>query len=268
LLRQAHDPLGEIARIDELHGIGRRAGREDVTAAAHAQRPVGEAVGGIARTDDEAGTHGRGRVPELRADDSLALRLQRPIQREAGGAHRLHVSANASGPSYSCSAGVFARRLRQIAVHRHRGDEDVALHLPRQDSRGDVPMTAASSGCRCTRPSVGPAAKRGRPRRDRRAVARRARCRPGEDGLRSVERLGQPYAFPRLEHPPGCANYKGVDMLHYAVVFLIIALIAAVFGFGGIAAGAMGIAKILFFVFIILAIVAFVAFVAGGRWRR
>ena len=37
-------------------------------------------------------------------------------------------------------------------------------------------------------------------------------------------------------------------MLHYAVVFFIIALIAAVFGFGGIAAGAVGIAKILFFV--------------------
>ena len=35
-------------------------------------------------------------------------------------------------------------------------------------------------------------------------------------------------------------------MLHYAVVFFIIALIAALFGFGGIAAGAAGIAKILF----------------------
>ena len=35
-------------------------------------------------------------------------------------------------------------------------------------------------------------------------------------------------------------------MLHYAVVFLVIALIAALFGFGGIAAGAVGIAKILF----------------------
>lgn len=47
-------------------------------------------------------------------------------------------------------------------------------------------------------------------------------------------------------------------MLHYAVIFLVIALIAAVFGFGGIAAGAVGIAKILFFVFIILAVVAFI----------
>jgi uncharacterized membrane protein YtjA (UPF0391 family) len=47
-------------------------------------------------------------------------------------------------------------------------------------------------------------------------------------------------------------------MLHYAIVFLVIALIAALFGFGGIAAGAIGIAKTLFFVFIILAVIAFV----------
>ncbi|MEJ2803446.1 uncharacterized protein DUF1328 [Comamonas sp. BIGb0124] len=46
-------------------------------------------------------------------------------------------------------------------------------------------------------------------------------------------------------------------MLHYAVVFLVIALIAAVFGFGGIAAGAVGIAKVLFFVFIIMAVASF-----------
>ena len=48
-------------------------------------------------------------------------------------------------------------------------------------------------------------------------------------------------------------------MLHYAVVFLVIALIAAVFGFGGIVAGAVEIAKILFFIFVIMAIVSFVA---------
>ena len=49
---------------------------------------------------------------------------------------------------------------------------------------------------------------------------------------------------------------KGGGMLHYAVVFFIIAIVAAVFGFGGIAAGAAGIAKILFVVFLIGAIVA------------
>jgi uncharacterized membrane protein YtjA (UPF0391 family) len=46
-------------------------------------------------------------------------------------------------------------------------------------------------------------------------------------------------------------------MLHYAIVFFIIAIIAAVLGFGGIAASAAGIAKILFFVFLILAVVTF-----------
>ncbi len=46
-------------------------------------------------------------------------------------------------------------------------------------------------------------------------------------------------------------------MLHYAVVFFVIALIAALFGFGGIAAGAVSIGKILFFVFIVLAIASF-----------
>jgi uncharacterized membrane protein YtjA (UPF0391 family) len=46
-------------------------------------------------------------------------------------------------------------------------------------------------------------------------------------------------------------------MLHYAVVFFVIALIAAVFGFGGIAAGAVGIAKVLFFVFVLMAVATF-----------
>jgi uncharacterized membrane protein YtjA (UPF0391 family) len=46
-------------------------------------------------------------------------------------------------------------------------------------------------------------------------------------------------------------------MLYYALVFFIIALVAALFGFGGIAAGAAGIAKILFFLFLIVAVVTF-----------
>lgn len=53
-------------------------------------------------------------------------------------------------------------------------------------------------------------------------------------------------------------------MLYYAVVFFIVALIAALFGFTGIAAGAVGIAKILFFVFILLFVVSLVM----GMMRR
>lgn len=48
-------------------------------------------------------------------------------------------------------------------------------------------------------------------------------------------------------------------MLRYAVIFFIIAIVAALFGFGGIAAGATEIAKILFFVFLVLFVVSLLA---------
>lgn len=50
---------------------------------------------------------------------------------------------------------------------------------------------------------------------------------------------------------------KESNMLHYTVVFFVIAIIAAVLGFGGLAAGAAGIAKILFFVFLVMTIISF-----------
>ena len=45
-------------------------------------------------------------------------------------------------------------------------------------------------------------------------------------------------------------------MLHYALIFIIVALLAAVFGFGGIAGTALTIAKVLQFVFIVLLVVS------------
>ena len=45
-------------------------------------------------------------------------------------------------------------------------------------------------------------------------------------------------------------------VLYYAIVFFVIALLAAVFGFGGIAGAATGIAKILFFVFLVLFVIS------------
>jgi uncharacterized membrane protein YtjA (UPF0391 family) len=47
-------------------------------------------------------------------------------------------------------------------------------------------------------------------------------------------------------------------MLYWAAVFLIIALIAGVFGFGGVMAGAAGIAKVLFFVFLVLFVISLI----------
>ncbi len=45
-------------------------------------------------------------------------------------------------------------------------------------------------------------------------------------------------------------------MLHWSLVFLVIALVAAILGFGGIAGTAIGLAKILFFVFLVIWLVA------------
>lgn len=47
-------------------------------------------------------------------------------------------------------------------------------------------------------------------------------------------------------------------MLRYALIFFIVALIAALLGFTGVAAGATEIAKILFFVFLVVAAVSLV----------
>jgi len=67
---------------------------------------------------------------------------------------------------------------------------------------------------------------------------------------------GQGYAAdaapaPRIKQPER-------SMLYWAIVFLVIAIVAAAFGFGGIAAGAASIAKILFFVFIVLFLIGLV----------
>jgi uncharacterized membrane protein YtjA (UPF0391 family) len=53
-------------------------------------------------------------------------------------------------------------------------------------------------------------------------------------------------------------------MLQYAVGFLVVALIAALFGFGLIASSFMEGAKILFFVFLVLAVLSLL----GGMFRR
>lgn len=45
-------------------------------------------------------------------------------------------------------------------------------------------------------------------------------------------------------------------MLKWAITFLVIAIIAAVFGFGGIAEGATDIAQILFYIFLVLFVVS------------
>jgi uncharacterized membrane protein YtjA (UPF0391 family) len=53
-------------------------------------------------------------------------------------------------------------------------------------------------------------------------------------------------------------------MLRLAIAFLLIAIVASLFGFGFVGAMSYDAAKILFFVFIVLAVLSFL----GGSMRR
>jgi uncharacterized membrane protein YtjA (UPF0391 family) len=55
------------------------------------------------------------------------------------------------------------------------------------------------------------------------------------------------------------------NLLHWAIIFLVVAIIAAIFGFGGVAGTAMEGARILFWVAIVLAVVAFLFNFMRGR---
>jgi uncharacterized membrane protein YtjA (UPF0391 family) len=48
-------------------------------------------------------------------------------------------------------------------------------------------------------------------------------------------------------------------LLHYAIIFLVVALVAAAVGFGGVAGVAMEGARLLFWIFIVLFVVSLVA---------
>ena len=53
-------------------------------------------------------------------------------------------------------------------------------------------------------------------------------------------------------------------MLRWAVIFLVVAIVAGVFGYAGIMVAAAGIAKILFYLFLILLEISLI----GGLDRR
>lgn len=54
-------------------------------------------------------------------------------------------------------------------------------------------------------------------------------------------------------------------MLKWALIFFVVAIIAALFGFGGIAVGAASIAKVLFFGFLVVAAIMLIAGLTTGR---
>ncbi|MBZ0205484.1 MAG: DUF1328 domain-containing protein [Flavobacteriales bacterium] len=55
-------------------------------------------------------------------------------------------------------------------------------------------------------------------------------------------------------------------MLRWVVTFLVIAIIAGIFGFGNIAAGAVEIARIIFYIFLVLLVLSLIF---GSRiWKN
>ena len=54
-------------------------------------------------------------------------------------------------------------------------------------------------------------------------------------------------------------------MLGWALMFLLVALLAGLFGFGGIATTSMGIAQVLFFIFLLGFLVTLVVHLLRGR---
>jgi uncharacterized membrane protein YtjA (UPF0391 family) len=54
-------------------------------------------------------------------------------------------------------------------------------------------------------------------------------------------------------------------MLRYALIFLLISIVAGLFGFTNISSAAAGISKILFFIALIILVIILVLAVAGGN---
>jgi uncharacterized membrane protein YtjA (UPF0391 family) len=57
-------------------------------------------------------------------------------------------------------------------------------------------------------------------------------------------------------------------MLGWSLIFLVVAIIAALFGFTDIASASAGIAKIIFFIFLALWIISLIANAIRGRGPR
>ena len=84
-------------------------------------------------------------------------------------------------------------------------------------------------------------------------------------GTKSGCRRGTLWLFERFSHIADVVSQTNIkersvgNLLHYAIVFLVVALVAAFLGFGGVAGTAMEGARILFWVAIVLLAVSLIA---------
>jgi len=92
-------------------------------------------------------------------------------------------------------------------------------------------------------------------------------CAP-EKELVSTER-GRPRAQPHvvpLGTIVGFTEQNRHIMLRWVLTFLIVAIIAGIFGFTGIAEGAASIAKVIFFIFLALVVLSLIF--GGSIWKK
>lgn len=84
--------------------------------------------------------------------------------------------------------------------------------------------------------------------------------------LYSTERFLAERFPPRRNTDEAAKVYERGNMIGWALTFLLVAIVAAVFGFGGVAGAAVGIAKLIFFVALVLfAISAAIGLLRGRR---
>ncbi len=56
-----------------------------------------------------------------------------------------------------------------------------------------------------------------------------------------------------------------MSILRWALIFFIVAIVAAIFGFGNIAAAATDVARILFFIFIVVFLLLMIGWLIRGK---
>jgi uncharacterized membrane protein YtjA (UPF0391 family) len=83
-------------------------------------------------------------------------------------------------------------------------------------------------------------------------------------GSLKINRLSQKPLLGRFSAMNGIES-RPSDMLHWTIVFLILALIAGFLGFGAVAGTAAAIAKVFFFVFLVLLAVSFLSNTLRGK---
>jgi uncharacterized membrane protein YtjA (UPF0391 family) len=83
-------------------------------------------------------------------------------------------------------------------------------------------------------------------------------------GDRTVAELASTYGVHPKTAVPTRGNFQEREMLKWALFFLVISLVAALFGFTGISAAAADIAKILFFIFIVIFVILLLTGFAVG----